>query len=387
MADDIDEQVTAHIREILHLVHGVKGKTLRKLNELVGQTSKFKLHSIIDIFAEVIMVQNYGVEADQEETSSLHMSVEIKLLRRSGRLRPREGTYENMQGRLAKRRKLAPDERSTNTLPLNGPSKEPATDASTSKTPNQTPSDTPSDTPNEAPNKAPSASPSESPSESPMDPYATSEPIVGEPSDTHVPVEGGEIASVSLEGILSQKEGFYILEEYFEESAVDSGPVNDTEGWERCLTSTVECIYQDRLLEPTGDLDILDLNPTVVSAAVSESGSSIVPSEPRSLSTVPTSYPPSETHDINSELPSVVRHAPCFKRSTLDESAQWLEHVLMALEAVDETNRRPNSSVPGVLDDILITSDFTLCVKIMTTIAENLVKCSRCIAKPAFDAA
>jgi len=42
MADDIDEQVMAHIREILHLVHGVKGKTLRKLNELVGQTSKFK---------------------------------------------------------------------------------------------------------------------------------------------------------------------------------------------------------------------------------------------------------------------------------------------------------------------------------------------------------
>jgi len=46
MANEIDEQVTAHIREILHLVHGVKGKTLRKLNELVGQTSKFKLHFI-----------------------------------------------------------------------------------------------------------------------------------------------------------------------------------------------------------------------------------------------------------------------------------------------------------------------------------------------------
>lgn len=43
MADDIDEQVTAHIREILHLVHSVKGKTLHKLNELVGQTSKFNI--------------------------------------------------------------------------------------------------------------------------------------------------------------------------------------------------------------------------------------------------------------------------------------------------------------------------------------------------------
>ena len=37
MADDIDEQVTAHIREILRLVLDVKGKTLRKLNELVRQ--------------------------------------------------------------------------------------------------------------------------------------------------------------------------------------------------------------------------------------------------------------------------------------------------------------------------------------------------------------
>jgi hypothetical protein len=41
MADDIDEQATAHIREILRLVLDVKGKTLRKLNEVVGQTSKF----------------------------------------------------------------------------------------------------------------------------------------------------------------------------------------------------------------------------------------------------------------------------------------------------------------------------------------------------------
>jgi hypothetical protein len=46
MADDIDEQVIAHIREILHLVHSVKGKTLRKLNELVGQTSKFNFNPL-----------------------------------------------------------------------------------------------------------------------------------------------------------------------------------------------------------------------------------------------------------------------------------------------------------------------------------------------------
>jgi hypothetical protein len=44
MANDINEQVMAHIHEILHLVHSVKGKTLRKLNELVGQTSKFNFN-------------------------------------------------------------------------------------------------------------------------------------------------------------------------------------------------------------------------------------------------------------------------------------------------------------------------------------------------------
>lgn len=117
-----------------------------------------------------------------------------------------------MQGRLAKRRKLAPNERSTNTLPPNGPSKELTTNASTSKTPNQTPSDTLSDTPSNTPNKAlseaPSTSPSKSPSESPMDLYATSEPTIGEPSilltsNTHVLVKGGEITSALLKGILS----------------------------------------------------------------------------------------------------------------------------------------------------------------------------------------
>ena len=49
MTDDIDEQVTAHIREILHLALNVKGMTLRKLNELAGQTSKFKLQSITNV--------------------------------------------------------------------------------------------------------------------------------------------------------------------------------------------------------------------------------------------------------------------------------------------------------------------------------------------------
>jgi hypothetical protein len=128
-----------------------------------------------------------------------------------------------------------------------------------------------------------------------------------------------------------QQEVFHISEEYFEESAIDFGPVNNTEGRERYPTSTVECIHQDGRLEPlvrsstpralaspqhslsaginpisSEALDTLDLDPAAVSAAISESRSSIVSSEPRSLSTIPTSYPPSETHDINDDTQSGV---------------------------------------------------------------------------------
>lgn len=59
----------------------------------------------------------------------------------------------------------------------------------------------------------------------------------------------------------------------------------------------------------------------------------------------------------------------------------------MALQEALNTRRTPNFSVPGILDDILTEGDFTLCVKIMTGITENWVRCSRYIAKPAFSAA
>jgi hypothetical protein len=43
MADDIIEQITPHIYEILRIVL-VKGRSLRELNELVGKTSKDELY-------------------------------------------------------------------------------------------------------------------------------------------------------------------------------------------------------------------------------------------------------------------------------------------------------------------------------------------------------
>jgi hypothetical protein len=44
MADDIIEQIRPHIHEILRIVLDVEGRTLRELNELVGETSKLELH-------------------------------------------------------------------------------------------------------------------------------------------------------------------------------------------------------------------------------------------------------------------------------------------------------------------------------------------------------
>lgn len=50
MTNEVEEQVAAHIREIIHLALGVEGLTLRKLNELAGQTSRLKL-SPVKIYA------------------------------------------------------------------------------------------------------------------------------------------------------------------------------------------------------------------------------------------------------------------------------------------------------------------------------------------------
>ncbi|EHL02338.1 hypothetical protein M7I_1622 [Glarea lozoyensis 74030] len=39
MADDIAEEIRPYVHEILRIVLNVKGKTLRELNKLVGQTN------------------------------------------------------------------------------------------------------------------------------------------------------------------------------------------------------------------------------------------------------------------------------------------------------------------------------------------------------------
>jgi hypothetical protein len=89
---------------------------------------------------------------------------------------------------------------------------------------------------------------------------------------------------------------------------------------------------------------------------------------------------------LDSSGQTTYQHLPhIFKSKEMKQQTPWLEHVWTALETYD-TSRRPDL-VPGVLDDILTKGDFTLCVKIMTSITENRVKYNCCIAKPAFDTA
>jgi hypothetical protein len=73
--------------------------------------------------------------------------------------------------------------------------------------------------------------------------------------------------------------------------------------------------------------------------------------------------------NIYSDLASKVQHTAFVKRLILNGPVPWLEHVLTALET-DDTSCKPNP-VLGVLDDILTKGDFTIYVKIMTSIAEN----------------
>jgi hypothetical protein len=97
MADDIIEQIRPHIQEVLRIVLDNQGRTLRELNELVGQTSKIQSQSIMNGLAKVVIVQNLHVYSDSEAESSGPICIEFKRLRRSGRAPLTKRTYENMQ--------------------------------------------------------------------------------------------------------------------------------------------------------------------------------------------------------------------------------------------------------------------------------------------------
>jgi hypothetical protein len=250
-------------------------------------------------------------------------------------------------GRLAKKPKLADDNVITDALLTNGVSKEPVTDYSTSGPAAETSANLPmagkSATSEPAINR--SYIDNTNTLEAPKPPNAADL----QTSDTHVQIEGGGIMSLSPKGNmfpLTHGDGLTILDEYFEQSAASSGPVNNAEGFDKWLICAAESIHQDDALDPTtwsntpgvlaapqhppvagmntvslGASDIPDPDQ-LASAAMSASSSSIGSSNPGSLLTNHMSYPPSETpHHIDQDSASGVLHAPYVKRLILDESA------------------------------------------------------------------
>jgi hypothetical protein len=141
-------------------------------------------------------------------------------------------------GRLVKRPRLAADGGFTDILPTNGPSKEPATDGSTSETPSEAP---------EAPNESPTTASATCTStmggptigKSSIDCLNTVEAPKSFGADDlptsaiHIQTEGDEITNASPADDMfpmTHGDGFAILNKFFEQPAIGSGPVSDVEG-------------------------------------------------------------------------------------------------------------------------------------------------------------
>ncbi|KAH6712116.1 hypothetical protein BKA61DRAFT_675914 [Leptodontidium sp. MPI-SDFR-AT-0119] len=91
----------------------------------------------------------------------------------------------------------------------------------------------------------------------------------------------------------------------------------------------------------------------------------------------------SDTGIVDNGMPDADKQRPFARCSILDGSVQWLEDVVVALKHVDDKSRTPDSSVSGILDDVLTTAIIrTNFVNIMSSVTEKWARCNRLIAKP-----
>jgi hypothetical protein len=167
------------------------------------------------------------------------ISVEFKHLRRSVRLPPKKNLREYTRtGRMMKRPRLAADESFNDILSTNGPSKEPATAGSTSETPSEAP-EAPSESPTTASATGTSTMSQPTIDKSSIDCLNIAEAPKSSGTDDlptsaiHIQIEGGEITGASPADDMfpmTHGDGFAILNEFFEQFAIGSGPVSDVEG-------------------------------------------------------------------------------------------------------------------------------------------------------------
>jgi hypothetical protein len=168
-----------------------------------------------------------------------------------------------------------------------------------------------------------------------------------------------------------------ILDEYFPNPPVDSGPVDDALALDTWLGLGDEGIHQNCPLTTTQS----NTSESLTAPQQPSNTSPNVSGTPGLLN--PDQAP--ETHDANNNLLSATIHTPLVKRVILDKSSHQLEDVIMALGEADDTSRTPDSYVPGVSEHLLAKSASTDYSKIMTGLAINCVRYNRRTARPALD--
>jgi len=160
---------------------------------------------------------------------------------------------------------------------------------------------------------------------------------------------------------ITHTDGIAILDEYFPQSAIDSRPLNgavapdelptfiaDTTCRNSPLVSSIPSLAPGALGGSPDTVsskapDILDPHQAISGFEMStpNTGSPESASSCRDL----TSCPSSETDGTDISLPDIATHTPFARRLVLDDAAQLLERVLVALENVHDDSRSPSSFV------------------------------------------
>ena len=373
-----------------------EGRELDELNDLVGRTSKLEtMVKHLQKHAKVISVRNSLVGLNGGTDSPRPINIEFKLLRRSGRQASQtKRSYDNMQGaNKAKKQKLAADEPATDGLATD----EPATDEHATDEPA---TDEPAtDEPATEPTTLESTDDPAIIEPNTMEPLGTSREDTGRQGTDEVMVRSRVATTMeddettvggAVEGNLpsiTHADGITILDEYFPKSAIDSSPLTPVV-WPHApepLTAPPSAGSNAVSTEVAGNLDP---DQAIGGFEMSKSTSSTGSLESLSSCTDLTSHLSSDTDIVDNALPDAVKQRPFARRSILDDSVQWLEDVVVALEHVDDNSRTPDSSVPGVLDDVLKTTiNRPNFVNIMSSVTEDWAKCNRLIAKPALEVA
>jgi hypothetical protein len=194
-----------------------------------------------------------------------------------------------------------------------------------------------------------------------MEPLGTSREATGRQGTNEVMVRSGVTTIIednkttisgAVEGSLpsiTYADGITILDKYFPKSAIDSSPHTPVV-WSHAPEALTAPPSADPNAVSTEVAGSLDPDQAIGGFEMSKSTSSTGSLESLSSCTELTSYLSSETDIADTDLPDAVKQSPFARRLILDDSVQWLEDVLVALEHVDDTSRTPDSPMPGVLD-------------------------------------